>query len=489
MQVDLSFCRREFPALDLRVNGHMAAYFDGPGGTQVPARVIKAITRYYQEANANCHGEFVTSRRTDGTIAAARQTVAEMLGAASPDEIAFGPNMTTLNFALSRALGRALTPGDEIVITDLDHEANRSPWQALEERGVVVRSVRVNLPECTLDYDDLERAVNARTRVVALGYASNAVGTINDVKRAASLAHSVGAVCVVDAVHYALHGAIDVRDIGCDFLLCSAYKFFGPHVGILYGRRDAFERLAAYRVRPQSSKPPHKIETGTLNHEGIAGVIAAIEFIASLGAALPRGATAGFPPMDKGKSGEYTTAAAGGSQPPSAPHLDGSASSGWGRAGQLQAGGLGTPADAATSKAARDKAGDAEMAEIPARRPHILAGFTAIELYERPLFAMLMDGLASIPGVTVYGLPAAVGERTPTVSFSVAGKHPADVARFLGDRGIFVWHGDFYATTLIERLGRAESGGVVRVGIAPYNTTEEVSRLVEALKECAGLFS
>ncbi|MGE5584174.1 MAG: aminotransferase class V-fold PLP-dependent enzyme [Bacillota bacterium] len=449
MQADLSFCRREFPALDLRVNGHMAAYFDGPGGTQVPARVIKAIARYYQEANANCHGEFVTSRRTDGTIAAARQTVAEMLGAASPDEIAFGPNMTTLNFALSRALGRALTPGDEIVITDLDHEANRSPWQVLEERGVVVRSVRVNLPECTLDYDDLERAVNARTRVVALGYASNAVGTINDVKRAASLAHSVGAVCVVDAVHYALHGAIDVRDIGCDFLLCSAYKFFGPHVGILYGRRDAFERLAAYRVRPQSSKPPHKIETGTLNHEGIAGVIAAIEFIADLGTALE--------------------------QPVAAFH---------GTASESAA----TPQTGAPRPDAARPDADHKAKEPASRRSRILAGFAAIELHERPLFAMLMDGLASIPGVTVYGLPAH-GERTPTVSFTVAGRWPADVARFLGDRGIFVWHGDFYATKLIERLGLAETGGVVRVGIAPYNTTEEVSRLLEALRECAGFFS
>ena len=449
MQVDLSFCRREFPALDLRVNGHMAAYFDGPGGTQVPTRVIEAVARYYREANANCHGEFATSRRTDEIIAAARQAAADMLGAASADEIAFGPNMTTLNFALSRALGRALAPGDEIVITDLDHEANRSPWQALEEKGVIVRSVRVNLPECTLDYDDLETAVTTRTKVVALGYASNAVGTINDVKRAASLAHSVGAVCVVDAVHYALHGAIDVRDIGCDFLLCSAYKFFGPHVGILYGRRDAFEGLATYRVRPQSPKPPHKIETGTLNHEGIAGVIEAIEFIADLGtavqplaAALPESASEGAATLEA----SAPQPAPGAVQPPDADH---------------------------------------KAKEPASRRSRVLAGFAAIELHERPLFSMLMDGLASIPGVTVYGLPAH-GERTPTVSFTMAGRRPADVAKFLGDRGIFVWHGDFYATTLIERLGLAESGGVVRVGIAPYNTAEEVSRLLGALREYAG---
>lgn len=457
MHVDLSFCRQQFPALDLRVNGHMAAYFDGPGGTQVPTRVIEAVARYYREANANCHGEFTTSRRTDEIIAAARQAVADMLGAASADEIAFGPNMTTLNFALSRALGCALAPGDEIIITDLDHEANRSPWQALGERGVVVRSVRVNLPECTLDYDDLERAVTTRTRVVALGYASNAVGTINDVKRAASIAHSVGAVCVVDAVHYALHGAIDVRDIGCDFLLCSAYKFFGPHVGILYGRRDAFERLATYKVRPQSPKPPHKIETGTLNHEGIAGVIEAIEFIADLGIAVRE--------ADLGTTAQQPAAALSWSVSKGAATLEVSAP-------QPEPG------------AARPPDADHKAKEPAGRRSRILAGFAAIELHERPLFSMLMDGLASIPGVTVYGLPAH-GERTPTVSFTMAEKHPADVARFLGDRGIFVWHGDFYATTLIERLGLAESGGVVRVGIAPYNTAEEVNRLLEALREYA----
>lgn len=432
MSVDLSSCRREFPSLALRVNGNVAAYFDGPGGTQVPTRVIEAVTRYFREANANCHGEFVTSQRTDEIISAARQAVADMLGAASADEIAFGPNMTTLNFALSRAIGRALAPGDEIVITDLDHEANRSPWQALEEKGVVVRSVRVNIPECTLDYDDLERAITDRTKVVALGYASNAVGTINDVRRASALAHSVGALCVVDAVHYAPHGVIDVRDIECDFLLCSAYKFFGPHIGIMYGRRDVFGRLVTYKVRPQNPAAPYKIETGTLNHEGIAGVIEALEFIASLGDAA------------EGVEG----------------HNDG-------------------------AKTARGLQAHPEGAsERSERRSRILAGLRAIELHERPLFSTLMDGLASIRKVTVYGLPAQA-ERTPTVSFTIEGRRPLDVARFLGQRGIFVWHGDFYATTLIERLGLAKAGGVVRVGMAPYNTMEEVERLLEAVEECA----
>ncbi|MGE5593559.1 MAG: cysteine desulfurase-like protein [Betaproteobacteria bacterium] len=429
MRVDLSSCRKEFPSLELRVNGHVAAYFDGPGGTQVPTRVIEAVTRYYREANANSHGEFVTSHRTDEIIAAAREAVADMLGAASADEIAFGPNMTTLNFALSRAIGRALAPGDEIVITDLDHEANRSPWQALEEKGVVVRSVRVNVPECTLDYDDLERATSERTKVVALGYASNAVGTINDVRRASALAHSVGALCVVDAVHYAPHGVIDVRDIGCDFLLCSAYKFFGPHIGILYGRRDAFERLATYKVRPQNPAPPYKIETGTLNHEGMAGVIEALEFIAGLGDAVER--------------------------------IEG---------------------DDDGTKAARCP--QSHPGRANERRSRIIAGLRAIELHERPLFCRLMDGLANIRGVTIYGLPAQA-ERTPTVSFTMEGGRPLDIARFLGQRGIFVWHGDFYATTLIERLGLADSGGVVRIGMAPYNTVEEVERLLEAVEEYA----
>lgn len=425
MAADLSlFCRRQFPALELSVNGRKVAFFDGPGGTQVPKRVIDAVVNYYEKTNANCHGEFETSRRTDEIIAKARQVVALMLGAEAGDEIAFGANMTSLNFALSRALGRNLGPGDEIIVTDLDHEANRSPWQELEEKGAVVKSVRVNLPECTLDYDDFERKISPRTKIVALGYASNAVGTINDVKRAAELAHAVGAVCVVDAVHYALHGPIDVRDVGCDFLLCSAYKFFGPHVGILYGRREAFEGLGTYKVHPQDGRPPFKIETGTLNHEGIAGIIEAVGFIADLGVAVG------------GAGGAAVGSGAGG-----------------GRAT--------TAADV---------------------RERILAGFAAIEGHERPLLMKLMDGLGSIPGITMYGLPAD-GHRTPTVAFTVRGARPVEVARFMGERGVFVGSGDFYATTLIERLGLMDGGGVARAGLAPYTTGEEVDRLIEGIRE------
>ncbi|MEW6399490.1 MAG: cysteine desulfurase-like protein [Bacillota bacterium] len=400
-------CRPRFPALGLRVDGHPVAFFDGPGGTQVPDTVIAAMTDYLSEKNSNTHGHFATSRATDGVIRQAREAMADFLGA-DPDEIAFGANMTTLNFALSQALARDLVPGDEVVVTDLDHEANISPWRALQERGIVVRAVPVISPRCTLDVDQLASLVGPSTRVLAIGYASNAVGTINDVREAIRLAGQVGATTVVDAVHYAPHGPIDCHALGADFLLCSAYKFFGPHVGVLYGRREAFTRLKTYRVRPQSSEPPEKIETGTLNHEGLAGAAAAVDFIAWLGEHV-----AGEP--------------------------------------------------------------------VPGRRQAILHAMAAIGEYEGMLAGRLLDALADLPGITIYG-PGPGEERTPTVSFTVAGHHPARVAAYLGSRGLFVWAGDFYATTLVERLGLRDSGGLVRVGMAPYNTPEEVERLIAALQ-------
>lgn len=400
-------CRHRFPALRLEVKGQPVVFFDGPGGSQVPDTVVEAVTRYLTEQNANTHGEFLTSRATDAALKEARQALADFLGA-DADEIAFGANMTTLNFALSRALGRELEPGDEVVVTDLDHEANIGPWRALEERGAVVRSVPFVAPECRLDMDRLAALVGPCTRIVAVGYASNAVGTINDVAKVVELAHAVGATCVVDAVHYAPHGPIDCHALGADFLLCSAYKFFGPHVGVLYGKREAFRRLATYKVRPQLDTPPEKIETGTLNHEGIVGAAAAVEFIAWLG---------------------------------------------------------------------REVRGDRTLT----RRQAILAGMAAIEEYEAALAERLLEGLAALPGLTIYGPPAGA-RRTPTVSFTVDGHHPDEVARYLGDEGIFVWSGDFYATTLVEKLGLADRGGLVRVGLAPYNTAEEVDRLVSALR-------
>ncbi|MCS6879704.1 MAG: cysteine desulfurase-like protein [Oscillochloridaceae bacterium] len=273
-----------FPALAQQCGMREAVFFDGPGGTQVPQSVIEAMASYLATSNANTHGAFPTSRRTDETIAAAHRAVADLLGCAS-EEIVFGPNMTTLTFAVSRALGRDLLPGDEVVVTRLDHDANVAPWRALEERGAIIREVDVHLEDCTLNMADLAAKVHGRTRIVAVNYASNAVGTISDVQSVIRLAHSVGAIVYVDAVHYAPHGPIDVRALGCDFLACSVYKFFGPHVGVLYGRRELLERLQPYKVRPAPEQSPERWMTGTQNHEGLAGTIAAIEYLASLGVA------------------------------------------------------------------------------------------------------------------------------------------------------------------------------------------------------------
>lgn len=413
MAIDLSYYRKEFPAVEVAVNGYKAAYFDSAGGTQFPKQVIDAMVGYCEQGNANIHGFYLTTIRTDEMLLKAREAMAVLLGAKSRDEIAFGANMTTLNFSLSRALARDMKPGDEIIITDLDHEANRSPWMELEEQGIVVKSVPVRTEDCTLDYDWLRREINPRVRVVAVGYASNAVGTVNDLETVIKLAKSVGATTVVDAVHYAAHGPIDVQSLGCDFLICSAYKFFGPHIGVLYGRTEAFESLKTYKVRPQSPNPPNKIETGTLNHEGIAGSIEAVNFIAGFGDAVLG---------DDGREHDL--------------------------------------------------------------RDRVIAGYRALEEYERPLFRRLVDGLKGIDGVTLYGLPWN-GSRTPTVAFTVDGVHASDVARHLGDVGVFVMCGDFYATKLIEVLGLVEKGGVIRAGLAPYNTVEEVDRLLAAVEEIA----
>ena len=279
---DIDWVRSQFPALAVKVNGYPAAFFDGPGGTQVPQRVIDAISKYLATSNANTHGAFATSQRSDEVIAAAHKAMANLLGC-DPEEIVFGPNMTTLTFVLSRAVGRDLAPGDEIIVTRLDHDGNVSPWTALEERGCVIRWVDVHPADCTLDLEELRRSVTPRTRVVAVGYASNSVGTINDVEEVVRLAHEAGAIAYIDAVHYAPHGPIDVRSLDCDFLVCSPYKFFGPHSGVLYGKRENLLRLRPYKVRPASEGLPGRWETGTQNHEGMAGVSAAVEYLAELG--------------------------------------------------------------------------------------------------------------------------------------------------------------------------------------------------------------
>jgi len=280
--LDISWIRSQFPSFAEKVNGYPAAYLDGPGGTQVPQRVIAAISDYLKHSNANTNGAYATSHRTNETIAGARAAMADLLGCES-DEVVFGFNMTSLTFAMSRAIGRALRAGDEIVLTLLDHDANFSPWNALEESGVTIRRVAVNKADCTLDMSDLEQKINSHTKLLAVGYASNAVGTINDVKEVVRLAHSVGALAYIDAVHYAPHGPIDVRALDCDFLVCSSYKFFGPHMGVLYGKREHLKRLHPYKVRANTDESPYRWEWGTLNHEGLAGITACVEYIADIG--------------------------------------------------------------------------------------------------------------------------------------------------------------------------------------------------------------
>jgi cysteine desulfurase family protein (TIGR01976 family) len=280
--VDLSWVRAQFPSLQKKLGGYPAAFLDGPGGTQVPQRVIDAISNYLRSNNANTCGAYQTSRNTDQMLVDARSAMADFLGC-DADEIVFGPNMTTLTFAISRAIGRELGPGDEILLTHLDHDANVSPWRALEDRGVKIQFADIREHDCSLNLDDLAGKINSRTRLVAVGYASNAVGTINDVKTIARLAHDAGSLAYIDAVHYAPHGPIDVRDLDCDFLACSTYKFFGPHMGVLYGKREHLARFTPYKLRANTNAVPQRWEWGTLNHECIAGITACVDYLADLG--------------------------------------------------------------------------------------------------------------------------------------------------------------------------------------------------------------
>ena len=414
---DIAYVRDQFPALARVIDGHAAVYLDGPGGTQTPRRVLDAVRGYLADHNANCDGHFATSRETDTIIAEARQAGADLLGC-EPVEVSFGANMTTLTYLLAEALGRRMKPGDEVADHKaLDHEANRSPWAQLAERGVIVREVPVDPATCVLDWPAFEALVRpGRTKVVALGHASNAVGTINDVAAAARWARAAGAWSVVDAVHSAPHTPLDVRAIGCDFLLCSAYKFFGPHVGLLFARRAATAQVEPLRLSTQTPEPPFIWETGTLNSEGMAGTIAAVDFIADLG-------------------------------------------------------------DRHMSVVEGDLLG-----ELKGRRRAVVAGMLAAHAYEQPLARWLRDELADIPGVTLYGPPEDT-PRTSTVSFTLDRLPAGEAARVLGERGLFVWDGDFYAARLVELLGLAERGGLIRVGLAPYTTQGELERFVEAVDD------
>ena len=408
------YVRRAFPAMKRKVNGFPAAYLDGPGGYQVPQTVIDAVEDYLIHANANVEGAYETSRKTDRMLEDARETFADFFHC-SADEVSFGANMTTLCFALSQALVREMKPGDKVLITEIDHEGNRGPWEQLRDRGIIVEEVVFDTENCVLDIEDLKRKLTPGTKVVAVNYASNAVGTISDVKAIVEMAHAVGALTMVDAVHFAAHRPIDVQEIGTDFLLCSAYKFFGPHIGVLYAKKEVMAKLRTLRLRPQKDVPPCMIETGTLHQEGIAGSIAAVEFIADVGEKYGKGI--------------------------------GSAAS---------------------------------------RREKIVAGLEAFDAYEAEVMGHLLDGLKGIEGIRIYGPPAGHA-RTSTVSFTYDGLTPFEVADFLGEKGLFVWDGDFYATTLVERLGLLESGGLVRIGIAPYNTAEEIDRLLECLNDPAAI--
>jgi cysteine desulfurase family protein (TIGR01976 family) len=414
--IDVPAIRHQFPALSITDAGRPVAYFDGPGGTQVPNRVIDAMTRYFRTMNANHGGSFLTSQRSDAMLVRAHEAVADLLNA-DADEVKFGANMTTLNFALSRSIGATLGPGDEVIVTRLDHEANVGPWEALAaDRDVVVRKIDIREDDCTLDLDGLAATIGPRTRHVAVGLASNAVGTINPVGEIVRLAHDAGATVSVDAVHFAPHGPIDVRELDCDFLLCSAYKFFGPHVGILYGKRAALDALPAYKVRPAEDR----WETGTQNHEGIAGTLAAVEYLAEIGERF------------------------------GAPFAE-------------------------------------LLSRYGGRRLSLKAAMHAIRETEMELFGQLLDGLETVPGIRTWGIldRSRSAERCPTVAFRIGDQPPGVTTAELGRRGYFTWDGDYYATGLMERLGLADAGGAVRVGLIHYNTPAEVDGLVEALREIA----
>ena len=397
--------RSDFPSLKRSHNGFPLTYLDGPAGTQVPQQVIDAIAQYYLTSNSNTHGCFVTTRETDQLLEETREAVATFLGAKSKRTISFGANMTTLNYSLSKAIVRALKAGDEILITQLDHEANRGPWLTLKENGIVVREVTLK-QDGTLDYEDMRSKINRRTRLLALGLASNALGTVNNVALARELTSKVGAWLLLDAVHYAPHFPIDVQALDADFLLCSAYKFYGPHVGILYAREGLLDQLETDRLRTQEQNAPYKIETGTLNHAAIAGVKAAVEYVASFG---------------------------------NGPDL----------------------------------------------RSRTVSAMKLMGEYEHSLATSLYEGLRSISGVRIYGQSMDSPHRAPTISFTLESKTAEEVCTGLGDKGICTWDGHFYAIRAIEVLGLLERGGVTRVGISLYNTKDEISRLLNEIRDIA----
>ncbi|MCY4073329.1 MAG: cysteine desulfurase-like protein [Chloroflexi bacterium] len=410
-----NFIRELFPSLRASApDARQPIFLDNPAGTQVPQSVIDAVCGYYRTMNANSGGFFHTSRRNDEMVDQVRQKMADFLNAASPSEIVIGPNMTTLNFALSRAIATTLKAGDEIVLTRMDHDANVSPWISIaEQRDCCIRWVDLHTVDCTLDMDSLEEALSEKTRIVATVHASNAVGTINPVRQIAAMAHAVGAWHIVDAVQSAPHVPIDVLDIDCDFLLCSAYKFYGPHLGIMWGREDLLNELPVFKVRPAKDLAPYRWETGTPSYETWNGLLACLRHWEMIG----------------------------------------------------------------------ERFGAADLPRYCGGRLKMKRGMTAVGEYERGLLAVLIKGLSAIAGLRIAGITddSRFGWRVPTVAFELDGKSPDEIAACLAEHDVFVWSGDYYALEIMQRLNRPD--GMVRVGIAQYNTIEEINRLLELLDQ------
>ncbi len=419
MTLDLNRIREQFPALR-----RQAVFFDNPGGTQVAKTCLDRMTGYLLNHNANHGGAFDTAIESDAELELAHAAAADFLNAVRPEEIVFGANMTTLTFAISRAIARTWQPGDEIVVTKLDHDANISPWLlAAEDRGCKVRWVEFHVEDGTLDLEAFQTALEGRPRLVAVGYASNALGTINPLETIIPLAHAAGALVYVDAVQYAPHGPIDVQRLGCDFLACSAYKFFGPHVGLLYGRYDLLESLRAYKVRPAPTNPPGKFETGTQNHEGIAGTLGALEYLEWVGENFGDRFTDRFAGLYQGR--------------------------------QLNI-----------------KLG--------------LAAIQDYEFELSRLLLESLQEIPGIQIYGIQDLQR-LDQRVPTVSFTMKGWHPRQLSEALGKAGINVWDGNYYALSVTERLGLEESGGMVRVGPVHYNTLEEIGYFRQTLAKILGL--
>ncbi len=407
------FIRELFPALQPRAQEKRPAIFlDNPAGTQVPQSVIDAISAYYRGMNANSGGFFRTSRQNDAMVDQVRQKMADFLNAPSASEIVIGSNMTSLNFALSRAIAATLQAGDEIVLTRMDHDANIAPWTAIAaERKCLVKWVDMQTADCTLDMDSLEAALSEKTKIVATVHASNAVGTINPARQIAAMAHAVGAWHVLDAVQSAPHVPIDVQEIDCDFLLCSAYKFYGPHLGIMWGRAELLNELPVYKVRPAKDKTPNRWETGTPSFETWSGLLACLQHWQMIG----------------------------------------------------------------------ERFGAAHLPAYRGARLKMKQALLAVQEYERALLAALIEGLSALPGARIAGITdsARYDWRVPTVAFVLEGKTPDEIAMYLAEREVYVWSGDYYALEIMRRLNRPE--GMVRVGIAQYNTIEEINQLLDLL--------